>query len=270
MHGAPPAHQGSDVAPGSESLGNYSGNNDIGILSKMTDETSSTLLHHVYVVVPAFNEAAVIDKVLEDLMGILPARQIIVVDDGSFDNTGAIARKFDVITLRHLINRGQGAALATGIEFALRQGAEVIVTFDGDGQHRASEIPELVQPIRDGKADVVLGTRFAGKKASGIGKSRTLVLKLGVIFTRIVSGIKVSDCHNGFRAFSRHAAQQIRINQDGMTHASELLDEIVRNRLHYIELPVHVCYNDYTRQKGQKSTNAVVLGIKFLISRLLK
>lgn len=228
-------------------------------------------LSHTYVIVPAFNEARMIGSVIKDLLRILPKDRIVVVDDGSFDDTYRIARRFDVITLRHVINRGQGAALATGIEYALNEkSADAIVTFDGDGQHQAADIPDMVRPILEGVTDVVLGTRFSCKKASGIRKSRILTLKLGVIFTLFVSGIKVSDCHNGFRAFSRKAAQQIRISQDGMTHASEILDEVMRNRLPYLEHPVQICYTDYSRCKGQRSGDAFELGLKFLMSRLLK
>jgi len=228
-------------------------------------------LSGTFVVVPAYNEAHMIASVIEDLRQVVPVTRIIVVDDGSDDATANIAGSFGAITIRHAINRGQGAALATGIEYALNhKSAAVIVTFDGDGQHQAQEIPELVRPILEGTTEVVLGTRFSGKRASGIRKSRILTLKLGVIFTRMVSGIRVSDCHNGFRAFSRKAAQQIRISQDGMTHASEILDEVMRNRLPYLEHPVQICYTDYSRCKGQRSGQAFELAIKFLMSRLLR
>ncbi len=228
-------------------------------------------LSTTYVVVPAYNEQEVIDSVLRDLLGVVESRRIIVVDDGSEDHTYRIARSRNVTTLRHLINRGQGAALVTGIEYALgKTDAQVIVTFDGDGQHKACEIPEMIRPILEGRADVVLGSRFLGKEPTGICRSRIFTLKMGVIFTRLVSDIKVSDCHNGFRALSREAARKIRISQDGMTHASELLDEITRNRLHFIEQPVQIRYTDYSQRKGQRSGQALNLGIKFLVSRLTK
>lgn len=228
-------------------------------------------LSETFVVVPAYNEVHMIASVIEDLSRVVPVAQIIVVDDGSDDGTAKVARGLGVVTVRHAMNRGQGAALGTGIEYALNhKSAAVIVTFDGDGQHQAQEIPELVRPILEGTTEVVLGTRFSEKRASGIHRSRILTLKLGVIFTRMVSGIRVSDCHNGFRAFSRKAARLIRITQDGMTHASEILDEVMRNRLSYLEHPVQVCYTDYSISKGQRSGKALELGIKFLISRLLQ
>jgi polyprenyl-phospho-N-acetylgalactosaminyl synthase len=225
---------------------------------------------HLFVVIPAFNEELVLGAVLDDLVSILPKRQIIVVDDGSVDGTGCVADRKGVITLRHLVNCGQGAAIGTGIAFARGLGANVIVTFDADGQHQASDIQDIIQPILQGEADVVLGSRFLGHKPEGMGLTRHIVLKLGTLFTRVVSGIKVSDSHNGLKAFSRHAAEVIQINHNRMAHASEILHEISRNRLSYVERPVTVRYTEYSLAKGQKSSDALRLGVKFLISRLMK
>jgi glycosyltransferase involved in cell wall biosynthesis len=224
----------------------------------------------VFVVLPAFNEAPLVATVLKELLLSVPKDQIIVIDDGSVDGTGVISERMGVFTLRHLINCGQGAALVTGIQVALGLGADVIVTFDADGQHRAADIPELVAPILAGEADVVLGSRFLVHKPEGMGTTRYLVLKLGAIFTHLVSGINITDPHNGFRAFSRYAARTIQIKQDRMAHASEILHEIARHRLTYVERPVKVRYTEYSLAKGQKSTAALRIGIKFLLSRILK
>jgi polyprenyl-phospho-N-acetylgalactosaminyl synthase len=225
---------------------------------------------NIFIVLPAFNEAAIIGNVLQELFPMVPKDQIIVIDDGSTDGTGIVSDRMGVLTLRHLINCGQGAALVTGFQVALGLGADVIVSFDADGQHRAADIPELVAPILGGEADVVLGSRFLGHKPEGMENTRYLVLKLGAVFTHVVSGINVSDPHNGFRAFSRYAARTIQIKQDRMAHASEILHEIARHRLVYVERPVKVRYTEYSLAKGQRSTAALRIGIKFLLSRITK
>jgi len=220
-------------------------------------------------VVPAYDEETSLSSVVHDLKMVIPLDQIVVVDDGSSDKTGEIAKELGVPTLSHLINRGQGAALATGIEYALSRGADIIVTFDADGQHRPLDIEKIVTPIIQGRAEIVLGNRFSSTEPEGIRVGRHLILKLGVLFTRIVSGIRVSDCHNGLRALSNHAAQVIQIKQDRMAHASEILDEIAHKKLTFVEVPVKIRYTQYSLAKGQKTSGAFYLGIKFLLSKLL-
>jgi glycosyltransferase involved in cell wall biosynthesis len=157
--------------------------------------------------------------------------------------------------LRHAINRGQGAALQSGITLALARGADVVVTFDADGQHLAADIPRLVAPVLSGGADVALGSRFL-EPTSDVPPLRRLVLKGAVFFTTLTTGVRLSDAHNGLRAFSRSAAQTIRIRQDRMAHASELISEIRRHRLRFEEVPITVLYTDYSRGKGQSAFGA--------------
>jgi glycosyltransferase involved in cell wall biosynthesis len=192
-----------------------------------------------------------------------------VVDDGSTDETAAVALAHDVWVLRHLINRGQGAAIQTGIDFALGRGAAILVTFDADGQHAAGDVELLLEPIRQGAADIALGSRFLGR-AEGMPQGRWLILKLGVVFTRVVSRVRVTDTHNGLRALSAAAARRLRITQDRMAHASEILDEIHRLGLRYREVPVTVRYTAGTLAKGQPSGNALAIAGQILFSRFLR
>lgn len=221
----------------------------------------------VWVVVPGYNEAANLGNTLATLCPW--AKNVAVVDDGSADNTAEVAARYPVWVLRHAINRGQGAALATGIEFALRRGAKVIVTFDSDGQHDPSELPAIIDPVRNGEVDVTLGSRFLGRTV-GMPMHRRIVLKLGVLFTRAVSFVAVTDTHNGFRALSRSAAQAIKITQDRMAHASEILDEIYRRKLKYREVPVTIRYSEASLAKGQSSLNAVKIVWQFLVGRAVR
>lgn len=227
-------------------------------------------MKHPWVVIPAYNEASFIRRVINDIQTQCP--HIVVVDDASTDDTKEIAISIGVTVLEHFINRGQGAALRTGIEFALKSlEADAVVTIDADGQHDAADIPRLLAPVLSGQADVTLGSRFLpGSTAENIPAFRKTVLKAGSVFTRFFSGIKVSDPHNGLRAFSRRAATLIRIEQDRMAHASEIIDEIALHKLRYVEVPVTVHYSDYSLQKGQRSTNALRIAFDFLMSKLLR
>ncbi len=195
------------------------------------------------------------------------ARNVVVVDDGSHDATAAEARAAGATVLRHLINRGQGAALRTGMDYALAQGARVIVTFDSDGQHDPADLAALVGPVARGECEVALGSRFLGQTVD-MPWVRRVVLRGGVWFTRLVSGIKISDTHNGLRAFSRHVAELIEIHQDQMAHASEILDELARRRVKFREVPVKIRYSGYSMGKGQSSLASIRIAIDFLMHKL--
>jgi len=223
---------------------------------------------NVWVVVPAYNEGQRLQHTLESLRALQTS--IVVVDDGSDDATADVALSEEgVWVLRHIVNCGQGAALQTGMDFALSLGAEVIVTFDGDGQHCADDIPSLVQPIRDDEVDVTLGSRFLGS-AIGIPFSRWLLLTLAVWFTRVVSGLAVTDTHNGIRAFNREAAAKIRIRMNRMEHASEILDQVGSLKLRYCEVPVTVHYSPSSLEKGQSSWNSLRIASKLFLARIIR
>jgi glycosyltransferase involved in cell wall biosynthesis len=221
----------------------------------------------VWIVVTAFNEGRRLEPTLRQLCHEYP--NIVVVDDGSSDETREIAMRFPIWVLEHSINCGQGAALRTGIDFALQQGAAIIVNFDGDGQHCVDEIGRLVAPIRAGQVEVALGSRFLGQ-TEDMPRHRWVILKLGVVFTRLFSWIDVTDTHNGFRAFARHAAQTVRITQNRMAHSSEILDEIARHGLTYCEVPVTIRYTEDTLTKGQSSWNGLRIVAQMILGRLIK
>lgn len=221
----------------------------------------------VWVIVPAFNEGPALAAALGALCGRY--RHVVVVDDGSQDDTPQIAARLPVHLLRHAINLGQGAALQTGLEYSLEQGAQILVTFDADGQHVVDDVSVLTAPIRAGRADVVLGSRFLGS-AVGMPLGRRLVVKGGVLFTRVFSRISVTDTHNGLRAFTREAATQISLRENRMAHASEILDQIRRSRLRYCEVPVRIQYSPRTLAKGQSSWAALKIACQFLLGRILR
>jgi glycosyltransferase involved in cell wall biosynthesis len=209
----------------------------------------------VWVVIPAYNENEAIRAVVQDLLD--RGHEVVVVDDGSRTPLLPVLQGLAVHALRHAINLGQGAALQTGISYALQRGAELIVTFDADGQHQSADIPALVAPIVAGEVDVVLGSRFReGGRAVHITRTKRLVLKLAVAFTRATTGLAVTDTHNGLRALSRSAAERLQITQNGMAHASQILQEIANLKLAFREVPVTIVYTEYSVRKGQRLSNA--------------
>ncbi len=211
---------------------------------------------NVTIVLPAYNESRVIGAIITEILSLFPSYSVVVVDDCSRDQTSAEAKRAGAVVIRHCINLGQGAAVKTGIQYALSNGAEFIVNIDADGQHSAAEIPLLLAPLFARRADIVLGSRFLASQ-SNVPPIRRIVLKAGILFTWFFSGIFLSDTHNGFRAQTRIAAQKIIINENRMAHASEILHEIVRHGLRFCEVPVTVRYTDYSKQRGQRSTNAL-------------
>lgn len=201
-----------------------------------------------WIVIPSYNEGAVISQTLRDLAEWLP--RIVVVDDGSTDRTSAAVLAEGARLVRHSVNLGQGAALMTGIRHALDHGADTIVTFDADGQHRPSDIHVLLQHARDMQADVVLGSRFLTQE-SAIPPARRLLLKVAAAYTNMTSGLALTDTHNGLRLFNRKAAEGLNIRQNRMAHASEMISWLGQSGLKIVEAPVKISYSEYSLAKGQ-------------------
>lgn len=221
----------------------------------------------VWVVIPAYNEAPRIGTGLAALCPNWP--NIVVVDDGSADETSEAVRRHPVWLLRHPVNLGQGAALVTGIRFALRRGAEFIVTFDADGQHDVADIDSLLAPLLEGRADIAFGSRFLGRTV-GIPKSRRLMLSAAVLVTRALYGMPVTDAHNGLRAMSRKAAAALRITTNRMEHASEILERVREQHLRWTEVPVTIHYTEESLAKGQRTGAAFHLFIRLILEKLIQ
>jgi len=219
----------------------------------------------IWIVIAAYNEGAVIADVVRPL--ISAGYRVVVVDDGSRDATASHAREGGAAVLRHVVNRGQGAALQSGLRYALRQGAGILVTFDADGQHSADDVPRMVRPIQDGTADIALGSRFL-EHAASVPRARRILLKAAVTFTGVMSGVRLTDAHNGLRAMSRRAAEQVELQLDRMAHASEIIDQLARTRLPLVEVPVNVRYTAYSIEKGQRAGNAARILWDYLLNKL--
>ncbi len=210
----------------------------------------------VIAVMPAFNEENRIKNVLQGVKNFVD--DVVVIDDGSADKTSQIAESLGAVVVCHALNRGQGAGLKTGTEAAFRLGAEVIVHVDADGQHDPACIPKLLAPIKEGRAQIVFGSRFLGATTKNMPLFRLLLLRAARLFNALVMGIPrtVTDPQSGLRAMSREAALKIDFRQDRMAHCSEILRLATRSGLPWVEVPVRVMYTEESLAKGQKTADA--------------
>jgi len=218
----------------------------------------------IITVIPAYNEAAKIEKVITKLKPYVT--EIIVVDDASQDNTFEIAQAAGALTIRHIINRGQGAALRTGTQLALGRDADIIVHFDADDQFQAEDIPEMIAPICDGSADAVLGSRFLTKKSKLPKSKEYIIMPLARLVNRLFFGIKLSDPQSGFRALSRKSAEKLTIENDGMAHCTEIIHKLFKNNDRIVEVPITVVYHEF----GQKLSGGFKIIKDIIIQKLIK
>lgn len=216
------------------------------------------------VIIPAYNEAPVIGTVIRDLKKTMPQCSLVVIDDGSTDETGPIALQLGVPVIRHPINRGLGGAIGTGLEYAKQGEYDVAVTFDADGQHDPKDIGPIIEPIKHRQVDIVIGTRMK-KNLDSIPVDRQLIIKLSNIITFMLFGFRTSDSLSGFRAFSKKAMQKIRIKTQEMEVSNEIFSQIKRHGLLYAEVPISIRYTAYSRSKGQPNSNALNVGYKLLL-----
>jgi glycosyltransferase involved in cell wall biosynthesis len=222
---------------------------------------------HTWVVVPALNEADVIRRSLAELREVLP--NVVVVDDGSADATSAEALAGGAVVVRHPLNLGQGAAIQTGIEYALGCGAAYVATFDADGQHRAEDLRRMLDVLVDERLDLVLGSRFLGR-TQGMSWTRSVLLRAGVLFTNLTTGVRLTDAHNGLRVMTAATARRIRILQDRMAHASELIAQIGQLQLKVREVPVTITYSAYSVAKGQTMSDSFRVLADLFVAWLLR
>ena len=219
----------------------------------MTDPGPSNT--DVWVVIPVFNEAQVLEQVVRQTLAVFP--NVVCVDDGSGDGSLDAVLRTRAHLVRHPVNLGQGAALQTGLTYARAQpGARYFVMFDADGQHRLEDAWAMLEVARSGEADVVLGTRFA-EHARSVPLLKRIVLRTAVLLSPAGRRLKLTDAHNGLRVLTRPVADDLRITMNGMAHASEIVAYLGRSSWRVREVPVSIQYTDYSRSKGQSLLNGV-------------
>lgn len=209
----------------------------------------------VWLVVPVYNEALVIKEVLLHALACFP--NIVCVDDGSTDGSAVQIVATHAHLVRHPINLGQGAAIQTGIEYARSHlDARFFVNFDADGQHQIEDVQRMIARLRTEEIDIVVGTRFHGD-ISHIPRIKRIVLKTAVKLSPRGRRLKLTDSHNGLRAFNRRVAQDMQITVNGMGHAPEIVQLIEINGWRVAEEPVNIAYTVYSKAKGQSLLNGV-------------
>jgi len=223
---------------------------------------------NIFVIIPSFNEGAQIQKTVKAVLAC--GYSVVVVDDASSDDTASQVKGLAVDYLRHKVNLGQGAALQTGIEFAKRRGAAYFVTFDADGQHDAADIAGMIDLLKEKKADVIFGSRFLPGAKTNVTASRSFVLQLARYLNYLVSGVLLSDAHNGLRVFSRKTADSIKLTENKMAHATEFQVQVAKAKLKYAEHPVSIHYNAYSKQKGQSNFDAIKIFFEILLYKLFR
>ena len=217
-----------------------------------------------WLVIPLYNEATVVREVISQARETFP--YIVVVDDGSKDDSARQAAAAGAIVVRHPVNLGQGAALQTGFSYILEKtNANYVVTFDADGQHSTTDAAAMVAAAREEELAVILGSRFL-QGPSPVGRLKRLVLRTAAAVSSRTSGMHLTDAHNGLRVIRRDVLEQLDLKQNRMAHASEIIRKIGATGLPWREFPVHIVYTDYSRSKGQSLWNSVNILVDLLFS----
>lgn len=222
----------------------------------------------IFVIVPCYNEAKVIFATVRSLLNM--GYNVVIVDDASKDDCRSSLKNLPVYYLRHQVNLGQGAAIQTGIDFALKKGAEYLVTFDADGQHEVADIESMLNFLQQEKLDFIFGSRFLNGSATNVSTSRKVLLKFSRIVNFFISGVLLSDANNGLRVFTANAATKIRIRENRRTHSSDFIYQVAKNNLRYAEFPVSIHYSDYSRTKGIQNTEGFSIFVNMLLFKFFK
>lgn len=199
----------------------------------------------LFCVVPAFNEEKNIKSIIDEVRPLVDV--LVIVDDGSTDKTADLANRSGVVLLKHIINRGQGAALRTGTAYSLNNGADIIVHFDADGQFLSRDIEKITAPIKNGAAQVVFGSRFLNSQdSSGMPwLKKYFIMPLAKAANQVFFNLNLTDPQSGFRAMSAEAARRISWRQDRMAHCSEIMLAVKNHNFKVKEIPVKVIYHNF-------------------------
>lgn len=220
------------------------------------------------IVIPAFNEEKTLVKVIKTLpkkFFRITHKEVVVVNDGSKDQTLKIAKSLGVTVISHYINRGLGGALGTGFAYAKEHGFDILITFDADGQHNPADIAPVITPIARKKADMVIGSRL--KNPAGMPWYRIVGVWGLNIITFVFFWVWTSDSQSGLRAFSKKAIEKIDIKANKMEVSSEFFNEAQKHNLKIVEVPIQSIYTQYSLQKGQKNANVFRILSKIIYRR---
>lgn len=215
----------------------------------------------LWIIVPAYNEGKRIEDVLEGVKNY--SKNVVVVDDGSRDGTSKLAKKHDVLVLKHLVNLGKGAALKTGCEYAIRKRAEKLIAIDADGQHDPEEIPNFLEALES--ADVVFGYRKLNKKMPLLFRIGNMLINFT---TKILYNVKLRDTQGGYRAFTADAYKKLRWKSNDYSMESEMIANMGKHHLRYKEIPIKTIYSE--KYKGTTVLDGIKIVVNMFIWRLRK
>ncbi len=225
-------------------------------------------IKRVAVIIPAYNEGASIGKVIKGLQKTLSSKdfdfEIVVVDDGSKDNTALRAKKAGAKVINHIMNIGSGGATSTGLSYAQQNDFYIAATIDADGQHNPSDVIKGIELIIKGQDDLLIGSRFIDN--NNMSKVKVLGNRGLSLITYLLFGIRVTDSQSGLRIFSKTALDQLKWKTNGFEFCSEMLWRAKQLRLKIREFPIQTIYTDYSKAKGQNNWNAINI-VKSLIER---
>lgn len=224
--------------------------------------------HSIFIIVPGFNEEPVIRQTIETLLE--RKYSVVVVDDASTDNTRKILSGLPVYYIRHSSNLGQGAAVRTGMELALKKNAEYVVTFDADGQHDVNDISKMIAQLQQDEVDIIFGSRFLQGAATNVRLSRKIVLKTARLINYLVSGILLSDANNGLRAMTREAALKMQITENRSSHNAQVQSLVKKHGLKYAECAVNISYSDYSKKKGLRNINSIRIFYDLILYKIFR
>ena len=226
------------------------------------------ILSNISVVIPAYNEGTKIQEVLNSLKNKYDYN-LVVIDDGSSDDTYEKYIKVSPYTLKHIINRGAGAATETGIKFALNYlKSDYIILLDADGQNHENELEPLIQKIKTENLDIILGSRFMNGYNNQVPFKKHILHLFGRIYTFLLSNIWLTDNHNGFRIMNKKAASLMKFTFSRFEFSSEMQDIVSVNKLKFKEVQINVSYTEYSKQKGQKISNSIRIIFNFLWKKI--
>jgi UDP-N-acetylglucosamine---dolichyl-phosphate N-acetylglucosaminyltransferase len=221
------------------------------------------------IVIPAYNEARTIAEVVGGATKF--ADRVIVVDDGSRDETGRLAKQAGALVVRHAVNRGVGAAIGTGIEAAVRLGADAVVTMDADGQHRAEDAGRVFDRLAKGDVEFVMGSRMKkGDEPGNMPFHRVLFNTVGNLLTFLLFGVWVTDSQCGLRGLSHGAARTIELRTSGMESISEFIKEMKDKHWRHDEVAIKAIYTDYSMSKGQNLFLGIKVALKLIFRRFIR
>lgn len=222
----------------------------------------------ICIIIPAYNEASSIGNVIRATQASAKDAKlkldICVVNDGSSDDTHAIAKKSGAIVIDHILNSGAGGATATGLSFAEQNNYDIAATMDADGQHAPEDVLKGIQLLAKKDYDLLIGSRLINSK--GMSRVKVLGNKGLSMITYILFGINSTDSQSGLRIFSRSSLERLRWKTSGYEFCSEMLWRAKQQKLVISEYPIKAIYTEYSKSKGQNNWNAINI-IKSLLKR---